>query len=90
MKTSMQKSEQFDIEKFFDELFTLESLLKLSKKSYLFESLQGKSNIADEDINNSINIINIALEKINNLKELNYLLEKENIYKSTPTIAADK
>ena len=69
----------------FNELSSLESILKLTKESCYEQELNGnyycsiKSNRIklSEERNHYLNLLTIALEKINTLKAINLNLEKE-------------
>lgn len=73
------------IEKSFDELFTLESILKLTKEACLEREVtgvyynmekEGRANLSEER-NHYNNLLSIALDKIANLKEINLKAEIE-------------
>ncbi len=73
------------IEKSIEELFTLESILKVTKETCLERELAGLyynlGNDAQtglsEERNHYINLLGIALDKIANLKEINLTAEIE-------------
>ena len=86
------------INKTFDLLFSLESIIKLTHEvcsqkelnSNYYNLLTNDSYLLSEERNHYINLLSIALDKISYLKEINSNLEREFVYNSTPTIAADK
>lgn len=98
MKNLRLNEVEFNINKTFDLLFLLESVIKLTQESCLqkelscnyYNFLNKDKNLLSEERNHYINLLSIALEKVSTLKEINAKLEKEFTYKSTPTIAADK
>ena len=70
---------------FFDELFCLESIIKLTKtaclereesSNYYHLPVKYKFPLSEER-NNYINMMNIALDKVNNLKKINSTIENE-------------
>ncbi len=73
------------IENSFNELFTLESIIKLTKESCLdkeftsiYYELSGEhKNILSAERNNYINMLTLALDKISNLKQIILTAEKE-------------
>lgn len=74
-----------NLEKTFDELFELESVIKLTKESCLDREIEGKyysmeyearTNLSEER-NHYNNLLGIALDKIANLKEINLTTEIE-------------
>ena len=72
-------------ENYFDELFCLESIIKLTKCACLekefsanYYNLPSKYKYTlSEERNHYINMMNIALEKVNLLKEINNSMEDE-------------
>ena len=86
-------------ERLYDELFTLESIIKLTKDVCLkkeftaiyYELTENNKIALSEERNHYINLLSIALDKVEKLKTLNLTLENEaSYYSKTPTIAADK
>lgn len=83
----------------YDELSSLETIIKFTKDSCLEKEINAKyynlinaeKKSLSKERNDYINMLNIALEKILNLKNINYKLESGSCsYKRTPTIAADR
>lgn len=69
----------------FDELYLLESVIKLTKESCLerevnaqyYNLTQEKKKSLSEERNNYINMLSIALDRVKNLKEIHSLLEEK-------------
>lgn len=69
----------------FDELFCLESIIKLTKNACLEKEISSNyynlpikyKFTLSEERNNYINMMNVALDKVNNLKKINNALEQE-------------
>ena len=86
-------------ESIFEELYLLESIIKLTQESCLNKEISSKyynlpmdlQKELSEERNNYINMLNIALDKLDNVKDY-YFINEEKLtnYNSTPTIAADK
>ena len=74
------ESLQHCCEKSYDNLYYLESILKITKESYLYKgliNLDTENLNLDEEYNIYINMLNIALDKIENIKEhINHLEEE--------------
>ena len=86
-------------ERLYDELFTLESVIKLTKEVCLkkeftaiyYELTENNKIALSEERNHYINLLSIALDKVERLKGINSSIEQEVcFYSKTPTIAADK
>ena len=98
MKNLRLNDIEFSINKTFDLLFSLESVIKLTHEVCLQKEINSKyynlltkeKCLLSEERNHYINLLSIALDKVSCLKEINSKLEREFIYSSTPTIAADK
>ena len=75
----------FCCENLYDELFLLESIIKMTKEaclkkefSAIYYNLSDKERcILSEERNNYINMLSIALEKVDELKEINNNIERE-------------
>jgi hypothetical protein len=87
----------FDI--IFEKIFTLETVIKLTLSSCKEKEIKAEyynitfNNIINlsEERNNYINMLTIALEKLEEIKTISSGFENEYvIYNKTPTIAADK
>ena len=85
-----------NFESIFDKIYTLESIIKLTlsncqdkeiTSSYYDVSSKNTIKLSEER-NNYINMLTIALEKLEQLKTISSNLEIS--YNNTPTIAADK
>lgn len=85
-----------NFEDIFDKIYTLESIIKLTlsnckdkeiRASYYEISSKNTIKLSEER-NNYINMLTIALEKLEQLKTISSNLEIS--YNNTPTIAADK
>ena len=69
----------------FNQLYSLESILQFTKNvcqekefSSTYYNLQKKDKfILSEERNHYINMLNLALDRVTNLKEINILLENE-------------
>ena len=69
----------------FDELFLLESIIKLTKESWLDREVSSqyynlpeeKKRHLSEERNNYINMLSIALDRVKNLKDINTIIEEE-------------
>ena len=86
-------------ERLYDELFTLESIIELTKEACLkkeftaiyYELTENNKIALSEERNHYINLLSIALDKVERLKNINLSLENEaSAYNRTPTIAADR
>ena len=72
----------------FDELFLLESIIKLTKESCLdrevtsqyYNLSEEKKRYLSEERNNYINMLSIALDRVKILKEINNQIEEEITY----------
>lgn len=72
-------------EKCFDELFILESVIKLTKEACLekefganyYELTKKNKRALSEERNHYINLLTIALDKVEKLKSININIEKE-------------
>lgn len=72
-------------EKYFDELFILESVIKLTKDACLekefganyYEISKKNKKALSEERNHYINLLTIALDKVENLKSININMETE-------------
>ncbi len=72
----------------FDELFLLESVIKLTKEACLDREVSSqyynlpeeKKRYLSEERNNYINMLSIALDRVKNLKEINSQIEEEIAY----------
>ncbi len=93
------KEIQLHCDNSYNQLYYLESILQLTKdvcqeKEFgaIYYNLPPKYKfILSEERNHYINMIDLALDKVANLKQINNGLENDLAnYKSTPTIAADK
>ena len=87
----------FDI--IFEKIFTLESVIKLTLNSCKEKEIKAEYyNLASNNIinlseerNNYVNMLTIALEKLEQIKTISSNFEREYVnYNNTPTIAADK
>ncbi len=83
----------------FEKIYMLETIIKLTLICCSNKELKGEYyDLSDKNIinlseerNNYINMLTIALEKLEQLKKDNLVIEKDFAnYNSTPTIAADK
>ena len=98
MKNLRLNDMELTINKTFDLLFSLESVIKLTHETCLqkeinsnyYNLLTKEKCLLSDERNHYINLLSIALDKISCLKEINSKLEKEFIYNNIPTIAADK
>ena len=88
-----------NFEVIFDKISTLESLIKLTLNECKDKEIRANyydipfDNIINlsEERNNYINMLTVALEKIEQIKIISSNLEINSLdYKSTPTMAADK
>lgn len=90
---------QLSCDNLFDQLYYLESILSFTKDACLekeftsnYYNLSQKDKfILSAERNNYINMINLALDRVSNIKSINKNLEQElrENYISTPTMAAD-
>ncbi len=72
----------------FDELFLLESIIKLTKESCLdrevtsqyYNLSEEKKRYLSEERNNYINMLSIALDRVKILKDINNQIEEEITY----------
>lgn len=75
-------------ERSFDELFTLESIIKLTQEACLdreensihYNLTPEKQFSLSQERNHYINMLTIALEKVEDIKNYNLLIEKEISY----------
>ena len=83
----------------FDEIFSLiselETIIRITKHICIHNEVSQAYNcLSTENIskerNDNANMLSIALEKLENIKNLSSKVENEFLYNSTPTIAADK
>lgn len=85
-----------NLEEIYAELAVLESLLTILKDNYIFKELNSvyynsefDKILLSKERNNCINMLNLTLNRIDNLGTITNNLELA-IYNNTPTIAADK
>lgn len=72
-------------ERSFDELFTLESIIKLTQEACLdkeedsihYNLIKDEKISLSKERNHYINMLTIALEKVENIKNYNLLIEQE-------------
>lgn len=82
----------------FSELYVMNTILQMTKKSCQELEFSGEYYGMSEDMaaklsmerNNYINMINLMDERTSNLMNLNLTIEKMLCYKSTPTMAAER
>lgn len=86
----------------FDEIFSLiselETIIGITKHicihnevSQTYNCLSTENQLfISKERNDNVNMLTIALEKLENLKSLSSNVENEFLYNNTPTIAADK
>lgn len=85
MKKIKKKSILFGCEDTIDELQALESIIKLTQESCLareedslyYNLNQDERIILSEERNHYINLLKIALDKVNKLKQINSYIEKD-------------
>jgi len=85
MSSNQNKSLLLCFEDSIDELFSLESIIKLTQESCLdreedsvYYSLNSDEKVfLSEERNHYINMLTLALDKVNKLKKLSSLIEKE-------------
>ena len=73
------------LDKTFDEIYMLESIIKLIKESCLEKEIDSKYYNLDsfdkillsEERNHYINLLSMAIDKLSDLKQMNVNLEKE-------------
>lgn len=86
------------VDESFEAIATLETILELTLKScFLKENDAIYYDISDnlklelsKERNQYMNLLSIALEKVEHIKNINIMLESRVPYSKTPTIAADK